>query len=477
MKNIKLIYLLTIILTMVSCSDDFLDRVPETSMSNELALDNFNNIQLSLNGAYSTLYSANYYGRAFIVIPEIRGIDAKSSVQLSSGRFQANFNWAETSDNATFPTWNTGYYIISSVNNILEALEGFEETGVSQEMINQVRGEALFLRALVHWDLVRAFGQPYTYAISQSGDAALGVPYMFQTEVGEPERNTVQEVYDFAIQDLKDAEAIIGDPARGNVQTAFASKEAVQALLAKMYLYMQDWQNAADYASLVINSGKFSMMTADEYVGSFASEEASSESIFLVYGASNDSYWPAFDEIGYILSFDGYGDVTATSDLLDLFEEGDVRSELFHTTAALSSEMWCKKYNGKPSPLNINNINVLRLAEMYLIRAEAQFNGATVSGASALSDFNTVRTNRGLEEAANVDLSDILDERRRELNFEGNGFWDISRLEQTVQRNSADVHGTAPEVIPFPDHRYAFPIPIGEMEANPNMVQNPGYQQ
>ena len=476
MKNKKLIFFIAIILTMVSCTEDFLDKVPQTTMSNELALDNYKNIQLSLNGAYSTLYSANYYGRAFIVIPEIRGTDAKSSVQLSSGRFQGNFNWAET-PSTTFPLWNTGYYIISAVNNVLEALEGFEEVGVTEDMINQVRGEALFLRALVHWDLVRAFGQPYTYAVNQTGAAALGVPYIFKTEVGEPERNTVEEVYTYAIDDLKTAESIIGEPNRGNVQTAFASKETVQALLAKIYLYMGDWQNAADYATDVINSGKYSLLNADNYVGSFSREEASSESIFLVYGASDGSYWPGFNEIGYILSPEGYGDVAASNGLLDLFEDGDVRRDLFLTTAALSSEEWSSKYTGKPSPININNINVLRLSEMYLIRAEAQFSGATVPGTNALTDFNAIRTNRGLEAAASVNLADILDERRRELNFEGNGFWDDSRRGNGVERDARDVHGTAPAEIDFPDNRFAFPIPVSEMDANPNMVQNPGYQQ
>ena len=476
MKNNKLIFFIAIILTMVSCSDDFLDRVPQTSMSNELALESYKNIQLSLNGAYSTLYSANYYGRAFIVIPEIRGTMSKSSVQLSSGRFQENFNWAETPA-TTFPLWNTGYYIISAVNNVLEALEDFDEVGVTDAMINQIRGEALFLRALVHWDLVRVFAQPYTYAVNQTGVAALGVPYIFRTEVGEPERNTVAEVYANAIADLKAAEQIIGNPNRGIVQTAFASKETVQALLAKIYLYMGDWQNAADYATDVINSGKYSLLNADNYVGSFSREGASSESIFLVYGASDGSYWPSFDEIGYILSPEGYGDVAASNALLDLFEEGDVRSELFLTTAALSSEMWSAKYTGKPAPININNINVLRLSEMYLIRAEAQFNGASVAGTSALADFNSIRTNRGLEPAGSVNLSQIINERRRELNFEGNGFWDDSRRGVSVVRDARDVHGTAPAEITFPDNRFAFPIPTGEIDANPNMVQNPGYQQ
>lgn len=476
MKNSKIIFFIAIILTLGSCSEDFLDKVPQTSMSNELALDNYKNIELSLNGAYSALYSANYYGRAFIVIPEIRGTDAKSSVQLSSGRFQANYNWAE-SPSGTFPTWAIGYYIISAANNILAALEDFSEPGVTQEMINQLRGEALFLRALVHWDLVRIYGQPYSHAINQSGAAALGVPYMFETVVGEPERNTVADVYGFALDDLLEAESIIGDPNRGNVQTGFASKEAVQALLAKIYLYMGEWQNAANYTTEVIESGKFSLLASDEYVASYKNEDPGSESIFLVYGSGIDSYFPGFDEIGYILSPQAYGDVAASEALLDLFEDGDVRAELFQTTATLSAETWSAKYTGKPAPVNINNINVLRLAEMHLIRAEALLNGASIAGVTPLADYNAIRTNRGLDAATNVSLADIFDERRRELNFEGNGFWDLSRRGQGVVRDARDVSGTAPDAISFPADRFAFPIPIGEMDANENMVQNPGYQQ
>lgn len=240
---------------------------------------------------------------------------------------------------------------------------------------------------------------------------------------------------------------------------------------------MGQWQNAADYATDVINSGKFSLLSANNYVASYSSENPGSESIFLVYGSGLDSYFPGFDEIGYILSPQAYGDVAASEGLLDLFEDGDVRAELFQTTASLSAETWSAKYTGKPAPININNINVLRLAEMYLIRAEALFNGASIPGVTPLSDYNAIRTNRGLDAAANVSLADIYEERRRELNFEGNGFWDYSRRGVSVNRDPRDVSGTAPDVISFPADRFAFPIPVAEMDANDNMVQNPGYQQ
>ncbi len=474
MKRFKYICFIALVMALGSCSDDFLDRVPQTSMSNDLALSNFKNIQLALNGAYSPLYSTNYYGRAMIVLPEIRGVDAKSSVQLNSGRFQQNFNWAENPSN-TAALWTIGYYAISAANNILEALEGFSETGISEAMINQVKGEALFLRALVHWDMVRVYGQPYTYAMNQSSPANLGVPYMLKTEVGSPSRNTVAEVYTNVVADLKAAEAIIGTPARGTVRTALASKEAVQALLAKVYMYMADWQNAANYATSVINSGRHSLLSGSEYVASFAQDNPGSEAIFIVYGNSTQSYYPGFNEIGYIFSPDGYGDVAASNALLDLFEAGDVRLNLFQTKAGLETEMWTAKYKGKPAPLNVNNITVLRLSEMYLIRAEALMNGASVAGVTALADYNAIRTNRGLTEALAVTLADIYRERRRELNFEGNGFWDLSRRGIGVSRDASDISGLAPQSIDFPGTRFAFPIPIAEMEANDNMVQNPGY--
>jgi len=472
MKKIK-IFILAAIFGLVACSEDFLDKVPTTSMSDRLALSNYNNMQLATNACYAYLYSSNYYGRAFVIIPEIRGVNAKSSNNKNSGRFQTNYNWAENGGN-TSGLWGTAYGLITSASNVINAVEGYSEPGVTQAQLDQIKGEAMFLRAMAHFDLVRMYAQPYSYAKDNPDVDALGIPIITKTEIGSPARDKVTDVYKFIVAQLRNAEQLVGDPGRGNAPKAFASKEAVQALLAKVYMYMENWDSAAYYANTVITSGKFSLVDANEYTQMWSSEEGSSEVIFMVYGNATQSFYPSYNEIGYILNPDGYGDVVATEDLRNLFDPADVRGQLFNNYG-FADEAWPTKYPGK-TKVNENNIIVLRLAEMYLIRAEAALNGAAGFGNnSALNDYNTLREHRGLSAASSVTLEDIYTERRRELNFEpGNGFWDISRLQRDVQRTDV-ASEIAPKTITFPDHRFALPIPISEIEANNNMVQNPGY--
>jgi hypothetical protein len=111
---------------------------------------------------------------------------------------------------------------------------------------------------------------------------------------------------------------------------------------------------------------------------------------------------------------------------------------------------------------------------MYLIRAESVLNGAT---GDALADYNMIRTNRGLPAAATVSLDDIYTERRLELCFEGNLVWDLSRTGRGLERDNEDgkISIASHEDIQFPDYKWALPIPINEMQANDNMVQNAEY--
>jgi hypothetical protein len=193
-----------------------------------------------------------------------------------------------------------------------------------------------------------------------------------------------------------------------------------------------------------------------------------------VFGSSTQSGWGGFDEIGYIYYTDGYGDVCVSEDLKSLYEANDVRQEVFvpHHNGEYPGFVWPGKYPGKEQ-IRVNNIVVLRLAEMYLIRAEAILKGASVSGATALGDYNAIRTNRGLTAAGTVSLEDVWNERRRELCFEGSQLWDLSRTGRGLERS--DYSGAGDANIPFPDYRWAMPIPATEMDRNPNMEQNPGY--
>lgn len=471
MKKLKFLILVAII-GLSACSEDFLDKIPKTSMSNELALSNYNNMVLATNACYARLYSVNYFGREFVILPEIRGLNAKSSLNKNSGRFQTDYNWAENAGN-TSALWGTGYGIITSASNVINAIEGYSELGVSQTQIDQIKGEAMFIRAMVHWDLCRMYAQPYAYAKANADVDELGVPIITETKIGDPARNKVTEVYSFVVSQLRTAENLVEDPGRGTAPKAFASKEAVQALLAKVYLYMENWDSAAYYANKVIVSGKYQLADTSNYTTMWSSDLGGPEVIFMVYGSSITTYYPSYDEIGYILNPDGYGDVVATDNLYNLYEDGDVRKEMF-SDHGFGNERWPLKYPGK-SKINENNVVILRLSDMYLIRAEAALhNAAGYSINTALADYNAIRTHRGLNAASTVTLQNIYNERRRELNFEpGNGFWDQARLQQSIDRT--DITGTAPVTISFPDHRFALPIPSAEVEANHNMVQNPDY--
>lgn len=469
MKNRTIIYFIATVMMIfaVSC-EDLLDKKPPLQLDNDQVLGTYELILQATNAAYSPLYSAAYYGRNFVVRPDLMGNNAKQSPR-SSGRFQEEYNWNITpGDNVG--VWTQAYDVIARVNNVLEYIDDIDEDGVTDDMKNQVKGECLFLRALCHWDLVRAFGQPYTY----DGGNTLGVPIITKTEIAKPERNTVKEVYeDLIVPDLTSAIALLSDPGRGNEPKAFACKEAAQAILAKVYLYMADWSNAAALAGEVISSPKYSMYTAANYLSVWDGSN-SDEVIFLIYGSNVESVFPSWDEIGYIYNPDGYGDVCASNDLLNLFDPADVRGQLFNDSPAYAGYYWPAKYPGKSGDTRVNNIPVIRLSEMYLIRAEAVLNGAS---GNALADYNMIRTNRGLAAATTVSLTDIYNERRRELCFEGNRMWDLSRTGRGLERDNEDNKISIPghEDIAFPDYKWALPIPTVEINANENMQQNPDY--
>lgn len=465
-KIIKYLPVLFMIFALlVSSCEDELEQLPPEQLSNELSLSTYGNLELATNGIYTQLYSSDWYGRDFTVIADLKGGNGKSS-PLFSGRFQTEYNWAN-SEGTSSNFFDNAYILIARANNVINAIAEFEEPGVTEAQINQLEGEALFLRALAYFDLVRMYAQPYSYDAS-----SLGVPVVTVTEIGEPARNTVGDVYDQIVSDLTIAEGKIGTPDRGQTDpVGLASKPAVQALLAKVHLYMENWQGAADYATELIKNSSFSLYTAAEYPTVWGTD-AASEVIFEVFGSSVQSGWGGFDEIGYIYYTEGYGDVCASDDLTDLYDANDVRGEVFATHPDYPGFQWPAKYPGKEQ-IRVNNIVVLRLAEMYLIRSEAILNGASIAGATAVGDYNAIRTNRGLSAAVTVTLADIYDERRRELCFEGNQLWDLSRTGRGLVRT--DYSGAGDANISFPDYRWAMPIPATEMDRNPNMEQNPEY--
>ena len=477
-RNMILVGILALLVFLTAC-EDFLYREPRLSQTKELTLSKYEGLEAGVIGAYALIYDTWWYGRDFVVFADMRGGNAKIG-PISSGRYYTEYLWNNTPQ-ATAWLWQDAYIVIARANNVLEVIEGgFEEPGVEQEDLDVLAGECKFLRALAHFDLARMFCQPITQG---TGANQLGVPVVLRTENALPARNTLGEVYEQILKDLLDAEEDLPlTPARaGSDPKAWATKYTAQALLARVYLYMGNWQKAAEYASKVIDSGKFPLYTAAQYTtwdkDGVWGIDAAPEIIFEVYGAEGNAAHNNWDGMAYISNPTGYGDVAASKDVYDLFEDGDVRKGMFRNHPPdYVDALWSLKYPGKApeGSIRIENIPVLRVSEMYLTRAEAIKNGASVSGVTALSDINEIRNHRNATPyVGDVTLEDIYKERRMELNFEGHEVYDLSRTGRSLTR--VDFDGAVNRNIPFPDYRWALPIPQQEMDANENMVQNPGY--
>ena len=476
----KILFLVTIAVLFSAC-ENFLVEQPRLSQSYELTLSNYTGLNNATGGAYSQLCSTGWYGAGLVITAELKGGNAKRGSK-ESGRFIDEYLW-NNRPTVTSGLWSVAYSTIAKANNVMEVLDGgFTEVNVTQAQLDALKGECLFLRALGYFDLARMYCQPYS-----SGTDNLGVPVVLVTENGYPARNTVGETYDQVVTDLLAAIPLLPATSARGTDAAFATKVAAQALLAKVYLYMGNWQEAANYATTVIGTTGLSLFTPAEYTtwdadGYWGSGGAGAEIIFQVDGSEGNSSHGYWEAISYMMDPYGYGDCAASMDVVSLYEAGDVRKDLFLQPSEYPGEYWSLKYPGRlgKTPKREYNTPVLRLAEMYLIRAEALLHSATITGVTALADFNAIRTNRGLAAAASVDLTEIYKERRRELCFEGNELFDLARTQRSLSRT--DFTGLLNKDIAFAaggsaltNYLWAMPIPQSECDANVNMEQNPGY--
>ena len=468
-------------LAMTGCKG-FLDKAPVLSQSTDLTLSSYDGLNKATAGAYSYLGSTGWYGGARVLESEMRSGNGIKHADHTSNRYMTEMNWNYLPE-STSSLWALGYVTIAKCNNVIDNLAEIDEPDVTDQDLDNLKAECLFLRALSHFDMVTLFALPYTYvsknAATLSEKQLLGVPYVYHTDPdARPERDAVTTVYENVVNDLLEAESII-DP--GYVRSGVAdpnaavSLQAIQALLSRVYLYMGKWQESADYATKVIESGKYQLYTVDNYLDVWNGDTGGSEVIFENYiDLTNYSN----EDCSYMTYPEGaYGDCIASPKLMDLYEPTDVRGQLYcqdkNETAGL---WWTLKYKGKGlSVPDANNTVILRLSEMYLNRAEAQLNGAVITGTSALLDLNAIASNRGATPWPAAGSEAIRTERRKELAWEGHYFFDLARWNQSLDRDLCYGMSADRQNIAFPDYRWALPIPKREIEVNANLKQNEGY--
>jgi hypothetical protein len=445
MKNIHLTLYFALVFSLMGCNK-YLDIDPAQNISENTALTTDANVKSVLRGAYAQMRNSAVYGGRILRNAELLASDGEILWVGTFGgpRQIANKQmFAENED--VRAQWLRCYEVINVANNVLSALDVVNEADR-----DRVRGEALFIRALMHFELVRFFGKQYQ---AGQNNTQLGVPIVTTPTRGINEssyvaRNTVEEVYAQVIADLQAAAAVLS-PKNG----LFAGSDAARAILARVYLQKGDYAGALAEANTVLNNSNYSLQNT--YVEVFNNDTPSNEDVFAIEFTNQDGL-NAMTEFWSIPAFGGRdGDIEILPDHLALYESDDQRLFLFFEGAgATRSGKWNNQFGCIP---------VIRYAELFLIRAECNIRLSSEVGVPPVEDFNRTYTRARLTPKTSVTLEDVLLERRRELAHEGHRIHDIRRLKENF--------GTWN----YNDDKLVFPIPAIEIVANPNLRQNPGY--
>ncbi|MCX6267370.1 MAG: RagB/SusD family nutrient uptake outer membrane protein [Bacteroidetes bacterium] len=446
MKKISYI-LIALVLTSISCTK-MLDVQPTASVSTEQAIKDKEGVDKAITGAYYSLHDVGNYGRNKVIVEDLAA---------------DNLNWTGTtrdyqqigenliaSDNAIIDgIWTSNYDCINRVNNVLVRIADIDMSVAER---NKYTGDALFLRALSHYNLLCYFG-----AIPIKTKPTLDLSTINQA------RNSVLEVYTQIVADLLQAEMLL--PAPANRALGWASSLSATALLARVYLSAFQYSNDPSIAAMakakaeeVINSGDYTLAPA--YIDLFNGN--TTESIFeVVFDAQN---YNRLAQYFFPVSLTGRYEVSPPAAFVQSFHATDAVRYDASITFDAKNLPYGIKYKDYTS--GTDRVYVLRLAEMYMIRAEAlAWSNGSIE--DIRNDINTLRIRSGLPTTTATSYDElklaIEGERRHEFAFESQRWSDLVRTKR------------ATTVLGIAEKYTLFPIPLSELQTNTLMTQNPGY--
>ncbi|MEC5144515.1 RagB/SusD family nutrient uptake outer membrane protein [Chitinophaga sp. 212800010-3] len=462
-----------------SCAKDFLNQRPDQSTETKNAIKDLPGLRAAINGVYSLMQSENYYGRTVTLLPDLRSDNAFISI-INSNRYRNHDQYILTAnDQYTADSWNTLYSVVANANMVIAKGPGVSLSPSSTDSVEarKIVAEAYAIRGLALFDIARMFAQPLNYT---AGGTHMGIPVVTQVNIDSvqsPSRSNIKDTY---VQIVNDFNTAISKFAQSG-STAFTSGRiniyAAMALLSRVLLYREDWAGAAAEAGAVINANQYTLLAGNKLVSDFKIT-GNSETVFEIVNTPVDNRNTDF--ISYMFSQDGYGDVLATNDLYNSYTAQDVRRNFL--------KIGKRAVNGGENPANIitkysdvstftESVKVMRLAEVYLIRAEALAHLERISEAQADLDIVAQRADPAAPPATATGqalLDAILLERRKELAFEGHRLYDLNRTKRSFTKYLAS--DKTIQVV-WPSTKVILPIPQRELDANPNIrnQQNEGY--
>ncbi len=462
MKNYKHLGLMGLFfLFFFQSCEDTLDIQPNSSLIADTAFQTVDDLQNALNSAYLN------YNNSTIQFNSIFTDNTRVGVDSGGQELTLHGLVLDPTSGVSSGIWVSRYAMINKVNRILVAVETMEIEDSEQARVDNILGQAYALRAFAHFELFQYFTPDY---LDQSG---LSVPAVEDVVTVENRpRNTVAEVYSLMESDLNVASSLLSGTSNG---VEYITPDFITALRARMALFSGNYDAAEGFADQLI--AKYPLANQEEYLAMFL-DQNDTEVIFKharVLGNARP---------GYIWNFLGFGPYIEMSRSLFMeLDPDDVRYEAnlkFPESDPDDDLLIIGKYPGNAVEA-LSDVKVFRVSEMYLIKAEAQIRRGDIG--ESKETLKELRDARFGTETALPDytgtadgLNFLIEERRIELAFESHRWLDLKRFGKPLERLAEDCQNLDNACsIAVGDRRFTMPIPLVEMNANPEMVQNPGY--
>jgi len=495
MKNLNKLYLLAFfIFSLIGCNDA-IDIEQPGRLGAEQAFKTVSDLQLGLLSSYDQFDLTPQIQFNSLFTDELSiGFD-NGGQGLSDGSYGFVLN---PGSDASEAFWNNYYDALNSVNRVIEASSLITPDASEQSDYNNVLGQLYALRAYAHFQLLSYFSTDYT---DDSALAAILVNFVPTIDQNLP-RNTNGEFYTSINADLDQADALLTT----QQSTTFVSKDFVTALRARMAAYRQDYTAANTYATELLS--KYPIADQGQYIAMFQDAD-NTEVIFKFSRTIGDNYdqqgntgsafaggWAGANFAFINAALDGSPYYEMSRSLFNAMDPSDVRytvnvapTSVIDPNYATDNDpaadiLVVQKYPGKDGQPLMNDLKVFRSSEMLLIKAEALTDANDLTGAASLikklqdARFGSAQplpVYASKEEAFGA----ILDERRIEFCFEGQRYKDLKRLgdraNRSVDRDAIDCAVNGACAISNDDYRFTLPVPLIELDANPNVQQNPGY--
>jgi hypothetical protein len=455
-----------------SACESKLELEPHDAMSEDQALKTYDGLTLSLTGTYDVIQENGSYGQDYIQVGEVLVNDIYWDGSYTSYRDLAD-KAPTTANVEAEDLWNTAYEGINQANKIIYAVDNYEiDDPRYASNKDRIKGEALYIRAILHWQLVTFFAQPPGYTADNSHP---GVPIKVEPTMNpedalaKPSRDAVADVYGQIITDLNDAASLMPEtnPSR-------ATKYSALAFLSRVYLQNGQNTEAAEAANQVITSNMYSLLS--DPVKCFKTKNTE-ETIFEVQMTESDNIANTNEALANYFYVEERDEIHIPQHVIDRYNDNDLRkSNFFYYTTRENEDgtfdtTW---YSNKWTDI-YQNVPTIRYPEVLLNRAEAlaNLNGLNNESENLVNMLRT-RATVGDIDPANADelMEAIKNERKLELVHEGIRINDLRRWRATDIGNS---NSTNQFTVPWNDDHMILPIPQRERDVNANLSQNPGY--